>query len=175
MTMRMYFLNNEEFKSNLVSVDICRKFAGEWVMNFDICPYVDITDDFEILQKIEILPKVFLKATIITFPEYSKNVYENRRELGIYHYGKAKAELTPADNKPYFLKIETSSWEGIRDMKILQEKLWAGTITPDVSYEKKQRKFHQLEIIARFLSSQRFNPIQRFILALRLTRSVSTK
>jgi hypothetical protein len=171
----MYFLNNEEFKSNLVPVGDCWKLAGEWVMNFNFSPYADITEDFDLLSKIEILPKVFLKATIITFPEYSKNVYENRRELGIYHYGKAKAELTPADNKPYFLKIETSSWEGIRDMKILQEKLWAGTIIPDVSYEKKQRRFHQLEIIARFLNSQHFNLIQRFVLALRLTRSVSIK
>lgn len=168
----MYLKNSEELKSNVgPTATSNHAIIGENVYCFESCPYLDITDDFDVLKQIEILPKVFLKATIITFPGYSTNIYENRRCFGIYCFGKAQAELMPGQNTSYCLKIETLCWEGIADMKTLQEKLWAGTIAPSISYEEKQVKRNPLDILAQILDSRNLNKIQRFILALRLTKS----
>lgn len=169
--MRLYLKNNDEFKSNVGPIATSdHEMIGQNIYCFESGPYLDTTDDFDVLKQIEILPKVFLKATIITFPGYSTNIYENRRCLGIYRFGKAQAELTPGQNTSYCLKIETLCWDGISDMKTLQEKLWAGTIAPSISYEEKQAKRHPFDILTQILDSRNLNKIQRFFLALRLTK-----
>lgn len=53
-------------------------------------------------------------------------------------------------------------------MKILQEKIQAGTIMPRISYENIQVKNHILVILRQVLDSRNLNKIQRFCLALRL-------
>lgn len=150
----MYLKKNDYLDSQAVSVDVCKKLVGQFVSNFDHLPYIDIVDDSDVLQNNEVLRKLFLKATIITFPNFTKKSYKTARQFGIYQYGKAKAELTPAQNGPYCLKIETSHWDGIADMKVLQEKLWAGTITPRTSYERKQKRtLKEKKILSLFILS----------------------
>ena len=164
--MRIYLKNNDEFKSNVGPTAISNhSLIGENVYCFNSGPFLDLTDDFDILKQIEILPKVFLKATIVAPVKYYTG-----REFGVYAYGKAKAELISTEKSYYFIKIETSDWDGIPDMKILQEKIWAGTIMPNVSYVNKQVKNHLLAILNQLLDSRNLNKIQRFFLALRLTR-----
>ena len=135
-------------------------------MNLDGCPYIDIVDDFDLLKQIEILPKVFLKATVVAVASYYTS-----REHGIYTYGEAKAELYSVPKEYYRLKVETSTWRGIADMKVLQEKINAGTIVPTISYERKQVKNHLLGVLAEILSLRKLTKIQRFFLALRLTKT----
>ncbi len=113
-----------------------KKVAGEYLMNSNGCPHINITEDFDILKTIDFLPKIFLKATILK----SSNRYLYERDLGIYLLGKARAELTLNTNNEYVLYIETSYWDGIADMKTLQERIWAGTILPSISYLKKQKR-----------------------------------
>ena len=108
----------------------------------------------------------FIKATEQTFTK--SRVAD--RELGIYYYGKAKAELvySNGDSYGYCLKLETSDWDSIKDMQILEEKIWAGTILPVISYEREQKK-GLLTILRTMLASKPLNKVQRFILAWRLT------
>lgn len=138
--MRIYLKKNDYLDNNAVPAGFSKKFVGQIISDFDHFPYVDIIDDSDILQNSEILREVFLKATIVAFPDFTKKSYKNSREFGIYRYGKAKAELTSAQNAPYYLKVETSDWDGVADMKVLQEKLWAGSITPSIFYERKQKR-----------------------------------
>ena len=151
--------------------EICQFLGKNLIYSYEDFPHIDLNiEDFEILKENKKFPEFFLKATIINFPEYAKSACGCRREMGVYLFGKAKAELTPGSNSPYWLKIETSSWEGIADMKTLQEKLWAGTITPTISYGGKQKGNHLLDILARILDSRHLGSIQRFFLALRLAK-----
>lgn len=117
----------------------------------------------------------FLKATIVCTPDYCRKSYEGAREYGIYHLGKATAELTPAEKTGFSLSVETTSWEGIADMQTLQERLWAGTITPTVAYGQKQQIRHPFDILFEILNSRKLNKLQRFFLALRLTKPKSVK
>lgn len=129
-------------------------------------PYADVTKDTEIesIMQNECLQKFFLKAVIIAFPKFLEH-----RMNGIYIYGKAKAELLIVkDNQR--LKIEADSLDSLPDMAELQKKIWAGTIAPSISYEGKQVKRHPLDILAQILDSKSLNKVQRFCLALRLTR-----
>jgi len=99
-------------------------------------PYLDTksTDPIS-LSKNPHLQEFFLKAVSITFPKYMLH-----REYGKYVYGKATAELRPAENDRVAdaLKIETLSIDGLEDIMILKEKLWSGDILPIKSYEKPQ-------------------------------------
>jgi hypothetical protein len=164
--MRLYLKNNEELKSEMVFVSKdAYKVAGCYITNLDGVPYIDIDEDVILLDTISFLSKLMLKATVVVFPKYKAH-----RELGTYSYGDATAELTPAQNAPYCLRIETSLWEGISDMKILQEKLWAGTIAPTISYEREQKKQNPLHVLAQILDFKKLTKLQRFIFALRLTK-----
>ena len=70
------------------------------------------------------------------------------------------------------LRIETMSQNDLKDIKTIQEKIRAGLISPTVSYENKQRKVtHPLEILRQILGVRKLTVIQRFLLALRLTKS----
>ena len=163
--MRMYLKNNDELKRSIIkSPGETYKLAGEYVLGRDGCPFIDIAVGFDLLKNITVLPPLFLKATKIGAVRYSTS-----REHGIYHYGKATAKLFSKEKEYYYIEVETSCWEGIADMEILQEKIQAGTIIPTVSYERKQVKNHLLAILSEILDSRKLNKIQRFFLALRLT------
>ncbi len=169
--MWIYLKKNDEFRANVGSTPTSNNvFVGKNIFDLESAPYIEVTDDFEVLKQIEILSRVFLKASIIAFPNYTKKNYDNAREFGIYQFGKAKAELLPAQNAPYCLKLETSSWDGIADMKVLQEKLWAGTISPIICYGNRQVKQHPLNVLRQLLDSKSLTIPQRFFLALRLTK-----
>lgn len=165
--MRMYLKNNDELKSNLTQLSSgSYQLAGEFICNLNGCTYIDTVEDFDILNNIKFLPSVFLKATKIGTVRYSA-----QREHGLYAYGKASAKLFSKEKDYYYLEVETSSWEGIADMKTLQEKIQAGTILPIVSYERKQVKNHLLEVLSQILDSKSLTKVQRFFLAWRLSNS----
>lgn|GEM_PF-2381390 len=164
--LRIYLKNNAEFNSNVgPTATSNHSISGLTVYNFGSTPYVDVEDDFDVLKQNELLPKIFLKATIVTSAKYY-----TYRDYGIYVYGKARAELILTEKYDWYLKIETSSWEGIADMKALQEKLWAGTIAPVVYYGNKQKKQHPLNVLRQILDSKNLTIFQRFFLALRLAK-----
>lgn len=141
-------------------------YMGEIVFNFDSdTPHISTNRDADVLAEETTLTETFLKATIINFPTYPV-----KREYGIYEYGKAKAELTYAQNGPYCLKVEVSSFENLKDIETIQFKIAAGRISPTISYEVPQRKNHPLEILRQLFSERRLSSFQRFFLALRLTK-----
>jgi len=164
--MRIYLNKNDVFKSNVGPTVISNNaICGLNIYCFESAPYVDTEDDFDVLQQNELLSKVFLKATIV-----SSVRYYTLRDYGVYIYGKARAELILTEKYNWYLKIETTSWEGIADMKVLQEKLWAGTIAPVIYYGNKQKKQHPLNVLRQILDSRNLTIFQRFFLALRLTK-----
>lgn len=144
------------------------------ITNKNGSPYLEVTDDFDVLNQSNKIKECFLKATMVTFPNYTAKNYEFDREYGIYRLGKATAELTPGKNCRFVLKIETTSWNGIADMNTIQEKLWAGTIAPSVSYEKKQMSMHPLQILRELLSERKLNRFKRFILGIRLLKTAQS-
>jgi hypothetical protein len=151
-------------------------FCGLQINDYRSTPYVIIETSFEVLKENKLFEEFFLKATSRTFPKYDKlasvDGMVNRRSYGIYHLGNAKAELeAPAESSgKYFLKIQTSKFEGIADMEILQERLWAGSITPHILYDKSQKEQDILQVLREIISHRKLNLIQRFFFALRLTK-----
>lgn len=138
--MFVYFKKTEGFEELITHTASMRFIAGKLLKDYEGCPYIDMFDDPDILlYDNEKLKKFFFKATILAFPHYRQ-----QRTCGIYILGKAAAILLPAANAPYWLQVETKDWEGVRDLALLQEKLWAGTIVPVVSYEREQAKFNLL-------------------------------
>ncbi|MCR4280384.1 MAG: hypothetical protein NUV82_03110 [Candidatus Komeilibacteria bacterium] len=104
--------------------------GSETVQENVVISSVSVGDD-DILQE-DVLRDVFVKATIFKYNKYPK-----KREYGIYTLGKATAELVPS-GKEYHLRIETDTLEGVKDMKEIQRRIWAGKIVPTISYEKEQ-------------------------------------
>ncbi|MFZ4648844.1 MAG: hypothetical protein ACOYMB_04445 [Patescibacteria group bacterium] len=181
--MHIYIKINEELTKkiviNLQNADWAQNtLFGKTVYDLQSNPYLcDMTEDFDVLNANPLLKPFFVKATILSKPKYQcLELGARDRHCGIYVFGKAKAQLIPTEGdkthwKNYSLKIETSSWEGIPDMKILQERLWAGTIAPTVLYDKEQRKQSIFKILEEILSLHKLSPIKRFFLALRLTKT----
>lgn len=127
-------------------------------------PHVKTNEaEVESIMQNEAIAKFFLKAVDVSFPHFS-----SPRQYGIYRYGKAKAEFSPAKGSDR-LKVETSYWEGLPDMIVLIERIWAG-VAPDVTYDVKQRPQSPFRMLKNILDIRRLNMIQRFLLALRLTR-----
>lgn len=170
IAVKMYiYLKKDEALKQIVTFKGEDAYIGHFmVYDYLIAPHISLTSDIAVIASSTELKKIFLKATIVAFPKYSTNIYDNRRELGIYKFGKAKAELTPGSNCPYSLRIETSTWEGLNDIETLQERLWAGTITPTVSYEKVQKKRSVYDLLNEVIGYRKLTPIKRWILASRL-------
>lgn len=178
--MYIYLKKSEELEKAIVR--LTNNSTKEHLFNQTVWDYQtnpclsDVIDDFEILNQNPVLKPFFLKATILSKPKYQCLSAEGTgRQFGIYVFGKAKAELTPIEGdkthwKNYSLKIETSSWEGIADMETLKERLWAGTIAPTVSYDRKQQKQNIFHVLAEILSLHKLSLVKRFFLALRLTK-----
>lgn len=171
--MYIYLKNNDALKR-------CIKWEGtqsipylgsHMVKDYGAFPYVDVSHDVDVVKANEDFGEFFFKATEITFPDYTKTSHEHHRQYGIYHFGKATAELQPGSNSRYWLKIEVDSWEDLIDLKIIQEKIAAGLISPSISYERGQRVVRPLEILRQILRSRKLTQLQRFFLALRLTRA----
>jgi len=96
-------------------------------------PYVNCKEtDFEAIKRNECMKQFFLKAVKLILPQFSQP-----RERGIYYFGQAKADLNRTKDG-LRLKIETSSLENLSDMITLKEMIFAGTILPSISYEKRQ-------------------------------------
>ncbi|MBP6912313.1 MAG: hypothetical protein KBB86_00040 [Candidatus Pacebacteria bacterium] len=179
--MHIYLRKDEELESVITlknTETVPQKFCGQTVWNYDLVPYIEINTDLEALMKNETLRKFFLRATLITFPEYQKINNPKRngwitREFGDYKLGNATAQLAPAKSAEttYLLKVETDSWQGLVDMEKLQKRLWAGTIAPVISYERQQDKQHPLTVLKEILGLHKLSALKRFILAMRLTRA----
>jgi hypothetical protein len=181
--MHIYLKKSEELAKeiviNLQNADWAQNtLFGKTVYDLQSNPFLsEMTEDFDVLNANPLLKPFFLKATIITKPKYQCLDLDARdRKFGVYFFRKAKAELTPTEGdktnwKNYFLKIETSSWEGIADMAELQKRLWAGTIVPKVLYDKKQRKQSIFDVLSEILSLHKLSVVKRFFLALRLTKT----
>ncbi len=176
--MHIYLKKSDELEKAIVR--LTHKSTEEHLFNqtiwdYQTNPYLsEVVDDFEILNQNPVLEPFFLKATSISFPKFGNLIGQSIlcRSYGIYHLGKATAELTPSaseEKSRYWLKIETSTWEGIADMKILKERLWAGTIAPTVLYDRNQQKQNIFQVLAEILSMHSLSPIKRFLLAMRLT------
>lgn len=181
--MHIYLKNSEELAKNIVlnlqNADFAQNtLFGATVWDCNHNPYLEkITEDFDVLNANPLLKPFFLKATIVTKPKYQcLDLGARDRNFGVYFFGKAKAELTPAEGdkthwKNYLLKIETSSWEGIADMAELQKRLWAGTILPTVLYDKEQKKLSPFQALTEVMNLHKLSPLKRFLLALRLTKA----
>lgn len=138
--MFIYLNNSEEMRGDL---HLCEEEKADLLSfnDYDLAvytslsfPYVKATEtEVEALMKNECLKHYFLKAVDITFPTLF-----NPREYGIYFHGKAKAELKSHKKDGVRLKIETSEFNGLPDMATLEEMIYAGTILPSISYEKRQ-------------------------------------
>ncbi len=182
--MHIYLKKSEELTKeiviNLQRADWAQNtLFGKTVYDLQSNPFLsEMIEDFEILNANPLLKPFFLKATIVSFPNFRSldgaTIRSVQRIHGIYQLGKAKAELIPSNNKGgdsgYWLKIETSSWEGIADMAELQKRLWAGTIAPTISYDRVQQQQNIFQVLAEVLSLHKLSPIKRFFLALRLTK-----
>lgn len=134
--------------------------------------HIEVIDDPDIVLKLEELKDIFIKATIIDYPKYDRLANQPllSRSYGKYQLGKAEAELIPKGDTRYILYLSTNSWEGIRDMKNLQERLWAGTLAPYVFYGREQKKQNIFQVLMEILNLHKLSPVKRFFLALRLTK-----
>lgn len=179
--MYIYLKKSPELEKAIVR--LTHKSTEEHLYNHTVWDYQtnpvlsDVIEDFEILNQNPVFKQFLLKATSITYPKFGDLMGRQStfcRSYGIYHLGKATAELVPSNKEEeksrYCLSIETSSWEGIPDMKILKERLWAGTITPTVLYDKVQKKQNIFQILSEILNLHNLSPIKRFFLALSLTK-----
>jgi len=178
--MYIYLKKSDELEKNILKLNnkadwAANELFGKTVNDYQLNPHIITDEDFYLLNANPVFKPLFLKATSISFPKFDKLIGQSVlcRSYGTYHFGKAVAELTPAngDEKArYWLKIETNEWEGIADMKELQKRLWAGTISPTVLYDKEQRKLSAFQVLAEILSLHKLSPLKRFLLALRLTK-----
>ncbi|PJC01758.1 MAG: hypothetical protein CO073_02965 [Candidatus Komeilibacteria bacterium CG_4_9_14_0_8_um_filter_36_9] len=115
------------------------KCLGLTVFDRHSCPYLVIHHDCEIVMaELKKLKAVFLRATIVYRPQYRVS-----RTLGEYVVGAAHAFLKRISGTPreYELSIWTETWDGIRDMAELIQKVEAGTILPEQSYEEAQAAY----------------------------------
>lgn len=105
------------------------------VYNVNSSPYINTRDsDPTVLTDNELLGKLFLKASW-----FSNCRFTQHREFGIYSFGEAKAELCPGkDVSTDELIISCESFNDLDDMVVLKQKIFAGTILPEISYENKQ-------------------------------------
>lgn len=152
---------------------------GEKIIKNDGCGYfIEAGDDPELFaQNIE-LKDFFLKATIRIYPDFQilhgPTISSRDRSYGQYVLGHAVAELLPnfttgnGKERPYVLKIETTNWDGLSDMKKLEQAIWAGTIVPVMSYDREQRKIHLLDVLKQLLLTRKLSWIQRFFLSMRM-------
>lgn len=130
-------------------------------------PYIDFKSNVKILSENSgKLKEAFLMATL----RESVRTFTKNREHGVYIYGRAKAELTYNTHPDYnyVINVHTEVWEGIGDMQILKQKIFAGTILPAISYEREQKK-GLLTVFKQLLAGKHLTKFQRFILALRMT------
>jgi len=164
MARKMYIYLKKENLEKVITIQNHRPrpehFCGLEINDYEATPYVILKTSFEVLKENKLFEEFFLKATIRTFPKYDDLAFVdgkmNRRSYGIYHLGKAKAELevpTESDGR-YLLKIQTSKFEGIADMETLQERLWAGNITPSILYDKTQKKQNILQVLREIISQK---------------------
>ena len=162
------YISLEKAKDCIKQEDGRFRFLGEILFEKEITPHIVNHGPVELLLQNPVLKECFVKATDQTFHNFSSS-----RELGIYYYGKAEAELSnahPDSKSPYVLRIKTLTFEGMADMGILRKKIEAGTIIPTISYEKKQHGQNPFDVLRQILDSRKFNWFQRIILALRLMR-----
>jgi len=149
------------------SCELSKFIESLLISDYDGIPYIHYTGDLEALRDgSKLLKEFFLKATIRAYPEYVAP-----RKTGIYVYGKAKAELvyyTSNKRGAYTLEIETKSWSGLGDMETIQQKIYAGTIAPVISYENEQKKQNAFDVLRGMLLGHKLTLIKRFILAWRL-------
>ena len=144
--MYIYLNNNEELREKLVIANPEEDSAGYLDVNKNCVrvycaltyPYVKTVDtEIESVMQNDCISNFFLKAADISFPNFNAP-----RECGIYKYGNAKADLRITKDGKFKLKIETESFDDLLDMESLSEMIYAGTILPTLSYEKKQvRRF----------------------------------
>ncbi len=145
--MFIYLKSDEAFLKQLTKRQDSRfhELCGLSVFDLESAPHIEVPEDFDLLKDNKVFKKFFLKATVKRFPKYeSLNLNQTLcRSYGTYHLRNANGELTPpegAQSGRYQLKIETSEWEGIKDIQTLQRKLWAGTITPSDLYDQEQKE-----------------------------------
>ncbi len=168
--MRIYLDNNTseecfEISSNGSTATI----DGNYIFNYQAMDaYIEFTSTPAevIINNSKKLKRAFLKATEYKFFKQ----FPANRELGLYAYRNAKAELSYDFSKDftYSLKIYSDSWEGITDMKELQQKIFAGSILPTISYELEQKK-SLVTVFKQLVAGKNLSKFQRFILALRMT------
>jgi len=139
--MYIYLIKNGDFKEHITREHPnseggkSQDFHGYYLHHGESdTPFINPNADAEVLQKDDVLKKFFLKATERKFPDYPAH-----REYGVYKFGKAHAELTRANNGPYFLQIETTSFENLKDLETIQVEIAAGRISPHISYVKEQK------------------------------------
>lgn len=164
--MFIYLKSNEKLQNAVVKDGNNTRLLGLSVFQEETCPYISSSFDVDGLLDNGSLKEFFLKATEIVFPDYSRA----KRAFGIYKYGKATAKLTAGANCSYCLKIEVSDWESLRDLKIIQTKIYTGELLPVKSFEIKQGS-HLLQILRQLLSTRKLSTVQRFFLSLRLLKA----
>ncbi|MCX6792525.1 MAG: hypothetical protein NTY12_00710 [Candidatus Falkowbacteria bacterium] len=169
--MRMY-LNEESDCFGLLNNQIKLSeggvpfLEGKMIHSPELAPYIDSStlDEEVFINKSKLIRAFFIKATEIKFISYAKY-----RLRGVYRYGKVTVEVTDSDQSRYAcVKLETNSWAGIKEMKILLQKLQAGTIAPIISYENVQKKQNAFDILRGMMADHKLSLIKRFILAWRL-------
>lgn len=143
--MYIYLDNNEELRGKLVISNpaeatgyLNMNGTNVFVYSAKNYPFVKTNDtEIESIMQNDCIGNFFLKAVDITFP-----IFNAPRECGKYECGTAKADLRITKDEKFRLKIECDSFDDLLDMQQLSEMIYAGTIRPTLSYEKKQvRRF----------------------------------
>jgi hypothetical protein len=166
-TMHIYFKNSDRFKEATVPFGSSAMFNGILIQELKGLPHIVIDDDIDVDAVMAMdIKDLMLKATRIEYPKYEKH-----RECGLYAFGKAKAELIFVPKGAHKLRLETTSLEGIADMRTLSRMLHAGSIAPNISYEGESKGQNLLQILRQLLWGKKLSWFQRFVLALRLTKN----
>ncbi|MEI6352620.1 MAG: hypothetical protein WCO35_01660 [Candidatus Nomurabacteria bacterium] len=147
-----------------------RQLCGVTVYDWASCPRVDVSFPKVFLEKESLFKKHFLSASYLS----NTVQFVSHRTYGVYYFGEAKATFHYISKVENSILIETSSWDGIKDMEILLEKIHAGSIAPTISFEVEQVKVTQFKILYQtmkeILATHKLPRWKRFVLALRLAR-----
>ncbi len=134
VNMYIYFKKDEKLDALIVTKEDSSFLLGKPLFGKDLVPHINVSDDYEaVMNGLEGVRDNFFKATLLFYPNYQVN-----RITGKYVLGDAHATLKMTSDDSYMFVAWTDTWDGIKDMHELSNKLYAGTIYPVESHEKSQ-------------------------------------
>jgi len=169
--MHIYINKEEADKLGLIekTKEGSSKIFGEYFLD-GVNSHIKVSERPDSLVKISQITEVFEGASRI------ENIkLQESRELGMYKYKDATLELSEQGSKDhlhqYQARIQTDSIEGISHMAQLLVFVKAGTVSPVLSYDKKQGEQNLFGVMKELLAQKSLSPIKRFCYAFRLMRA----